>query len=421
MSHRLKNAQILALCYVVYVSIFSLITALISDPWLPLTQLKFHFGPEIQRILSGHPLEFAHRLPFVPYFLAAVSFLWNEQLHALLIKNLLVQSLLLFVLVNWWRRPGIRYFSAGLFAYVLLFPQVVRHGFALIPEEGYLIALMAFLFHGLLEAPRYTKLVQFLPYALGCGIAYLTKGSMLLLAPVLCVLYYYRSGKTGVLLMFAAFVTAAMLLWGMTTLNNTGHFSLTTVLSGYEIWKGNNPRTLDLYPYASLDDLSAEVPQKRPEENQWNWSKRLRNEAIYFLIDEPVIAVKLFALRFYRAFVSILPVRSPSWADSTYGFLRPTLKNVGIVFMLVFRLLSLASLAYAVVALLRQPGGSNLRSASASYLIFLAAFAAPFLIAFNYETHITPLVFPTILFVLFVLENDGAVRASVGRRMRFTH
>lgn len=402
-----------------YVLIFSVITALISDPWLPLTQLKFHFGPEIQRILSGQPLEFAHRLPFVPYFLAALSFLSSEQWPALFIKNILVQSLLLFVLANWWRRPAIRYFAVFLFTYVLLFPQVVRHGFSLIPEEGYLIALMAFLFHGLLEAPRYDRLVQFLPYALGCGIAYLTKGSMLLLAPVLCALYYYRSGKTGVLLMFTAVVTAAMLLWGMTTLNNTGHFSLTTALSGYEIWKGNNPGTLDLYPYHSLDYLSAEVPQKRQDENQWDWSGRLRGEAIDFLISEPIIAVKLFALRFYRAFISILPVGSPSWTDSTYGFLRPTLKNVGIPFMLVFRLLSLASVAYAIVAILRQPSGSDLRKAATSYIVFLAAFAAPFLIAFNYETHITPLVIPTILFILFVLENDNALRIAVMKRMHW--
>jgi len=363
-------------------------------------------------------MEFAHRLPFVPYFLAAVSLLWNEQLPALIIKNILIQSLLLFVVISWWRRPKVRYFAAALIVYVLFFPQVVRHGFALIPEEGYLVALMAFLMHGLLEAPRYDKLSQFLPYALGCGIAYLTKGSMLLVAPVMCFLFYYRSGKTGVLVMFTSVVTAAMLLWGLTTLQNTGHFSLTTDLAGYEVWKGNNPGTLDFYPHDSLDNLSAAVPARETGENRWEWSGRLQNEAVGFLQDEPFIAAKLFALRFYRAFVTIFPVRSTSsWADSPYGFLRPYLKDIGIVYMLIFRLLSFAALVHAISTITRETGGSELRTAAVSYLVFVAAFAAPYLIAFNYESQIIPLVFPTILYILFALEHDDPVRTAIERRL----
>ena len=408
----------LVLIFALYVAVNSIIIGLISNPALPLTELQFGFGPEVQRILSGQPMENAARLPFVPYFLVAISFISEEQLLALLVKNLLVQFLLAFVLYQWWRRQGLQPYTTVLIAFVLVFPQLVRHGFSLIPEEGYLIALLAFVFHGILEAPRNQNLPVFIPYAIASGVLFLTKGTMLTLAPVVCVLFFYRTRRPGVLALFMIFVGAAMLMWGTTTLNSTGRFSLTTMYTGYEIWKGNNPRTLEFFPRYTLDALSAEAPRRLEGESQWEWSRRCRNEAVDFVTSEPAVAGKLLLLRLYQVFIAVSAEESASWSSNRFGQVRPYLKVIGIFFMIAFRLLFLATLIYAIAAVTNSPKGSDRCTAATSYLLFVAAFSFPFLVAWGTERRVVPIVIPVVLYALYVLQHDHRLRVRLERFRR---
>lgn len=404
----------LGLYFVLYVLVCSTAAGLISAPWAPLTELQFWFGPEIERILQGQPLENANRMPLASYFLAALSTLWNEQLPALILKNLLVQTMLAFVLYQWWRRPAIHPHAMVLILYVLLFPQIVRHGFALVPEEGYLIAMLAFLFHGLLIAPQKRSLLAFLPYAVVCAAIYLTKESMLVLSPAICLLYFIRTKRFDVLTLFLTFVLSSMLWWGFTTLDSTDHFSLTTNNAGREIWKGNNPRTLEFLPHTTLDRLSGAAPRRKPGESQWEWSHRCRDEALSFIVSEPAAAGRILLLKLYQTFISVTAEESPSWSSSSFGYLRPGLKSIGVVFMLIFRFLFFAALIYAAGVILRCPENENKRSAAVCYLAFVAAFCLPFLVAWGTERRLIPIVIPTVLYVLFVLECDGRVRALLG-------
>ena len=196
-------------------------------------------------------------------------------------------------------------------------------------------------------------------------------------------------------------------------------FSFTTVLSGYEVWKGNNSRTLEFYPHETLDNLSGAVPRREPGENQWDWSTRLRQEAVDYLMSEPVVAARLFTLRIYKAFFSIQSVNSSSWSGGWLGDIRPYLKIIGVVFMLVFRVLFFAALAHAIVTLMRAPNRSDRYTGAVSYIAFLVAFFAPYLIAFSYERQIIPVVFPTTLYLLFALENDHTLRRALARRLPF--
>ncbi len=405
----------LVLIFTLYVVVNSVVIGLISDPALPLTELQFGFGPEVQRILSGQPMENAARLPFVPYFLVAISFVSNEQLLALLVKNLLVQLILAFVLYQWWRRESLQPCATALIVFVLVFPQVIRHGFSLIPEEGYLIALLAFVFHGILEAPRNQNLAAFTPYAVASGVLFLIKGSMLTLAPVVCLLFFYRTRRLDVLALFMLFVGAAMLLWGTTTLNNTGRFSLTTMYTGYEIWKGNNPRTLEFFPHHTLDALSAEAPRRLEGESQWEWSRRCRNEAIDFIVSEPAVAGKLLLLRLYQVFIAVSAEESASWSSNRFGQIRPYLKVIGIPFMIAFRLLLLATLIYAIASATGSPKGSEQRTAATSYLVFIAAFSLPFLVAWGTERRVVPIVIPVVLYALHAMQFDPRLRSRLER------
>ena len=392
-----------------YVFICSMVVGLISNPSLPLTELQFGFGRELERIISGEPMRDPSRLPLVPYLLAALYSISDKQMMAIVVKNFLIQPLLLYVLLYWWIRCAYSVQAVALIIFVLVFPQVWRHGFSLIPEEGYLIAALAFVFHGLLVSPGFGRVSAFVPYAIVTALLFLIKGSMLIVAPTLIALYFYRTRDVRVFFLFGVAFTAAMMTWGFMTFNGTGKFALSTTLSGYEIWKGNNPRTIDYFPHHTLDILSGEVPQRRAGESPWDWSHRLQQEALEFVLSEPLVATKLLNLKFYQVFVSITAESSPSWSSSQFGFLRPWLKGVGVIFMCAFRLLFFASLIVAIAAIACKPAGSDERTAAVCYLVFVFAFSFPFLVAWGTERRIMPMVIPTVLYLLFALEH-GTLR-----------
>jgi len=254
--------------FLAYVLALSWLNWQISTPATSMSEFGFLFGPEISRILAGEPMTASERMPFVPHFLASLARLTDEPFAHLLVKNLLFQSLLLIVFLHWLEKLRWQPVALILIGYVLMFPQLARHGFALFPEEGYLIALLAFLFHGLLRAPGYEKLWQFLPYALGCGLAFLTKGSTLLLAPLLCLLFFIRTARLSVLVLFTGITAAAMLSWGFANLTHTGKFPLTTSYAGYILWTGNNPKTLENYPAQSLDPIAKQASGQRDNESE---------------------------------------------------------------------------------------------------------------------------------------------------------
>lgn len=394
------------LIFLGYVISLSIATWWISGTEFLITELEFGFGPEIDRILSGQEMHVAARMPVVPYLLVTLSLGINGHLALLIAKNLLVQSLLFIVLRSWWQIRELRNVSSVLFLYLLLFPQLGRHGFTLIPEEGYLIALVAFLFHGVIKAPEFQKLLDFLPYALGCAIAFLTKGSMLLLAPLFCLLFFLRTRNTKVLILFVATVGTAMSLWGAVNLEKTGRFAVTTVYTGYEMWKGNNPQTLDVYPENTLDRLSNKVPQILEGEDPWEWSRRLQSEVYTYWIEHPLVTAKLFAVRFYKTFLAVTAVASGDSPRLEVGQARDLLKTVGVVFMIAFRCLLWLAILHAVWTLYRTQTSGEIRTSAICYLCFIVGFSAPFLIAFSYERQLMPMVVPTVIYLLHMLSHE---------------
>jgi len=97
---------------------------------------------------------------------------------------------------------------------------------------------------------------------------------------------------------------------------------------------------------------------------------------------------------------------------------RGALKLVGVAYMVVFRLLLLLAVVHAVLALWRSMkaaglagldnGGAGL---ALGYLLFTAAFVAPYLAAWGTERRLMPLVIPTCLY-LWSVAQDRAVASG---------
>jgi hypothetical protein len=146
---RRADARLSALFfYVAYTVAATVAVWLITGAGDSLSTLGFGFGPKIALVAAGEPLGDATDLPFVPYFLGLLARFWDDPLFVALVKNLVFQALPAYVLVRLWSCAARGWLTPALLVYVLTFPQLVRHGFGLVPEEAYLIPIFAFVFWG---------------------------------------------------------------------------------------------------------------------------------------------------------------------------------------------------------------------------------------------------------------------------------
>jgi hypothetical protein len=203
-------------------------------------------------------------------------------------------------------------------------------------------------------------------------------------------------------------------------LANTGEFAVTSSLNGYDFWKGNNEHTLDYFPHRSLDALSELAPEMAPGQSEWAWSAECIRQAIDFNLNHPRTAAALFAARVYQVFFAV------TGEERSNGYpALALLKPLGVLYMIIFRLALLASIAHAGRIAWRFVRGQDRTTAiresfevAVGYLVFVAAFVTPYLIAWGTERRLMPLVIPAFLYLWFVAERGGIVTDEVIDKLR---
>ncbi len=392
--------------YVLYVTASTALVALIPGRPRSIYELGFAFGGAIAAVADTGFMTGGYRSPFIPYFLAAVASVYNHTFFALLLKNLLFQLPLWILGFGIWLQARQRKWAIVAIVFVLTFPQLVRNGYALIPEEGYLIALLAFVFYGLLRAEPPKPWREYVVYALAVALAFVVKSTMLICSPVLCLCFFLKTRSWKVLALFTLSLSVAVMGWGLMNRYTTGEFAVTTSLDGYNFWKGNNEHTLDYYPHRSLDALGHLAPPRKPEQNEWQWSRECFRQGIEFNQQHPQQGLSIFLYRAYRVFLAVTPAQSASWASW-----RAPLKLLGCVYMAIFRLVLFGSLFFALKTVFGELRRKSWRKwiaeeqvrSSICFLAFLGAFVTPLLLAFTYERQLMPLVIPTVLFAYYQL------------------
>lgn len=389
-----------AVGFAAYVVVASVVVGAL-EPAADLASVGFLFGPAIERVAGGGALTDASRLPLVPMVLGAIARVSTSVVVATILKNVLFAG---FVGRALWEARGARTWIVAV-AFAATFPALVRHGFAIVPEEGYLVPLVAVIAAGVVGATPLTRARHVIPFACAAALALLAKSSAAPLAIAAGPLYAWRARSARVLGVFVAIVGAAAIAWGAQNLAVTGRFSIGSSMDGYNFWKGNNALTLAHFPERSLDVISDDAPRRGPDEGEWAWDRRCFDEGLRFDRAHPVDAMRIFAARVYQVFLAVTP-ETP--AD---GRGRGPARLVGVPHMIAFRVLLLGSIAWAVRTLLwRRAAAVEERRRALAFLVVVAAFTAPFLVAWGVERRLVPLVLPTLLFVL-----HGAKLAPNGR------
>ncbi len=393
--------------------------------------LGFGFGPAAENLVTGSmygnyiepvaPGVFfsAGRMPAIPFFLAAVAMINNSLLVALVIKTIVVCGLMYVALYQLWiglhNVPRAVLLGATFFA--LTFPAIVQSQFSLYPEEPYLIGPVFFLFVNLIflspgnEAVargRGALYIRLVLVSIVNAALYLTKSSMLPLAVVSCILIAALTRKLKCLAVFTIPLVVSLCLWGGHNWDQSGVFSVSSSIDGYNLRKGNSQHTGSFYPqYDLYTMIKKEMFERAPRlDNEWAVNEYYKREAIAFIKANPAEAAKLLLCKAHVFFVEI---REVPLSLKKVG-IRSKLEPMNRVYMVAFRILMAMSLVWALATIfLRVDDTSSERAvsrdAAITYLAVFMAYAGPFLAGFAYQRHVLPMILPTIALALWILDH----------------
>lgn len=364
---------------------------------------SFCFGPLVKNIVVNNTYAFgmftAYRMPFVPYFLSVIALLYNNLLFAYIVKNLILFALIftcMYAVVK--RLSGMnKYLLLALAIYALSFPQLVLHAFSIEYEEGYLTAFILILFTYILLAKDIkNKWAFFFPAAIN-ALVFLTKSSMLPLSVAVCFFYWLATKNRRIFLGFVSVLLLTFLAWGAFNLRNSGNFTILCSFNGYNLYKGNNEFALSVYPGQSLDVLNprinAAVKPQDAIENEWDFDRFYRKNALEFIKNNPLEATKLCLARFYAMFVKITNVVEEGGGEPG------PLKILGAAYMLLFRLIFWLCVFISARNIFT---GKN-RPLAWIYLLFILSYSLYYLAGFAYERHVMPLVYVTLFYSAWLL------------------
>lgn len=396
-----------------------LVATLVIEWWIgapaSLSELGFGFGDKIGRVKLGEGLGDATRLPAIPYALGYFARYVDDPSAAVLMKNLLLLPLLGVVLARIWLDGPRDAVVAGGIAFLMSFPQLVRHTLALVPEEGWLVPILAFAFHRFLSIRRGADGAPLLPAALALAIGVWIKPTMLAIAPVLAALIAWKAGRARDLLPTCGLVCVSILILSALHLVDSGRFTPTSSLNGYELWKGNAIEALAHFPERSLDVISHRAPVWESDDDEWAWSRRCTEAALEFWSEHPAAARELFIRKFGQVFFRIRGEESPSDFAG-----RDRLKSWGMVWMFGFRIALWLAIGLALATVLRAAAGSTMSHDAlidaVGFIAVLTAFTAPYLIAWGTERRLMPMVIPVFLYLWSVWRRRSpSGQASVAR------
>jgi hypothetical protein len=386
--------------------------------------LHFGFGDLVHSLhhgvgyMSAGGFWTGHRMPLIPYLLTVLSWISTDSRFVLVAKNLAVFSISGLALFGVWRQLNgkARLGFYGLLVYLCSFPHLVFYSAMLDTEEGYLIHFLALLASSLLffdDLELHTRWARLTPLALLNAGLFLTKSSMLAVSLVLCLAFYLRSERDArVLALFLATLTCALAVWGTMNWIHSSHWTISSSWNGWNLFKGNNPHALRLYPSYCLDilDNSGLIPAAPTTYlNEWAANQAYLAKAVHYIKAQPV---ETLALVCRKTWVLFFEIRKIPISYSLNQAPLPSLPDLlSTPHLLVFRILLLIAVGRALwslkeIALRRRPVAQGAVLNAAGFLALVLAYAAPYVIGFAYTRHVSPLVVPTGLFLLKLTQEN---------------
>lgn len=336
-----------------------------------------------------------HRIPFITYFLWFASILLNNNILLIVIfKNILTTILLLKSFQYVYNRTNNKYIFLILISFILTFPRWFLHYFQINTEEPYIIPFFAFVICYLFfKSNKYHDFILFTISVL--GLLY-SKNSLLFVVLVSPILYFIQYKDIS-----KAIILSTVIVMGMTSLayfnyEKAGKFTISSSWEGWNLYKGNNPHTLKYYPEKSLDELDylGLIPGKSNHySSEWEYSKFLKDRAIDFIQQNPFQFLQLLLLKTYLFFLA--PISPDCCAPSG------ALRFINNLYLFFYRILFLGSLSWFFYRIyFKKTVSQETLQVTLIYITILILFSGFYIIGFVYERHITPIILPTVFYLI---------------------
>ncbi len=363
----------------------------------------YGFGPTTKALVeTGSCRTFAngiaytmHRFPLIPYFLYIIHFVTTNAFIALLIKNIFTGFIFSYVTFRIFRSWG----KNVLFLLMIVFfsPQFVIHAFNIYHEEAFVSALLA-LISILLCTPQHGRKLSRddILFSISSILLVFTKSSSIYLASALPVLWFIQRKSFPALWISGGVIASAFLTIALYSFILNGAFTLESSLNGVNIYKGNNSRTLELYPALSLDILDKIDPVITSPgvfSNEWEYNKYYKQKAYNFIKHHPDQFFKSVIIKTWALFLSIHQIGADPEREEKNKFVN----TVDIVATILQRSL-LCVVGLIILVLLFHSTSMQNRIIAMTALSFIILYSGPFLIGFGYMRHYVPLMFPVMIF-----------------------
>jgi hypothetical protein len=387
-----------------------------------LYQLGFGFGPYVENLLEhgvyatcpGVACDHATRMPLGVWIVALLGLLAHTVRTVALLKAAAFAVLTLASLAMVWRRvrPVQRLAFpvwAAVAAALLLALPVAKHAGRLDYEEGFSIPLLFLL--GLITplafssrlGPRQRAAMMLGALAIGSAL-YLLKASLLPVYGVVlaAALWSGFAARRWLVLGAAVLSLAAPLAWGMHNLQASGRFALGTSWDGENFRRGWDQDSLAVYPAVSLDRIFdssrialpdgrqvdiAPKPGREAFRTEWDWNDYNLQQGKAWIAAHPALAARFLLVKAcnFLASVEKSPERISAQPQARSG--ADSVESVAITaWLLAGRLASVLLVVVMARLWLRAPGE---RPGLVVAVLLLGAYAAPCIVGFNYERHIT--------------------------------
>lgn len=408
-------------------------------------KMEYGFGPVITSLYERGTLEacgvpvaldfcgVAARMPLMPWIYATAAKLIGLQQSHLAIAKSLAGTVILWLALQYLCRsfakfPVQRLYLVAITALLFLGPQYLKHSISVQYEESLLIdlfpayfCLLGGLFVRQKSAPLSSLDWIILTLLILFGsLLYFLKSSLLFfgIIVIFAPLFLVRTPHWAKAIAILPFVFG-LFWWGHVNYAYHGQIRLSSSYNGENLYRGQNDYSYKIYPEIHLDRLidsevailndGERVPLPDwshhfpPFQGEWEWYDYFKQLGQQWGRDNPGKALA-FTLR--KAFVLFLEPRKVPFRQMALPELEPKEYSqgtliAGLVWILMLRVLFFAGVLRAVGNLFKF---RRLDNPSLWFFLFIGAYAAPYLIGFAYQRHITPmLVFTSVFLILLTI------------------
>ena len=411
-------------------------------------KMEYGFGPVITSLYErgsleacGVPvaLEFcgvAARMPLMPWLYAsAAKIIGLQQTHLAIAKSLVATVLLwlslLYLCRGLTKFPVRRLYLVLISALLLLGPQYLKHTISVQYEESLLIDLLPIYFcllGGVILRYRTDSLTARDYWILAClslmgSSLYFLKSSLLFfgLIAIFAPLFLVRTPYWAKAIAILPFVLG-LFWWGHVNYAYHGQIRLGSSYNGENLYRGQNDYSYKIYPEIHLDRLidsdvailnsGERVPLPDwshhfpPFQGEWEWYDYFKRLGQQWGRDNPGKALA-FTLR--KAYVLFLEPRKVPFRQMALPEMEPKEYSkgtlmAGLVWIILLRALFFTGIVQAARSLFKYRTMDN---PSLWYFLFVGAYAAPYLIGFAYQRHITPMLMFTTVILLWLTINPA--------------